>query len=285
MHRSPTSLPEVDGERDDVVRTTRRTNRGFPLCVWGEARADAFRIRRPHELTDVLDLFHLIASDEPQMIRIWSAGDDQVVAIVWRDDCALYVVESVGGYGSSAGDPARLGGFDAQDHGGSPITVAWADCIDWSVARSALIHFVEHGEVGGDVELTGSIPSGFLMLGDYDRTSIIGARGEPTPVFAETSLHRMVPTTRPTHLDLGLEDTWAERVIAGLSSMGFVDVYGPLRATVIEQLAGLLDAYGEDAIARISTADWLANELVCMRGVMRFDATGGDLQVALHHAR
>ncbi len=275
------TITEVEGIRDDIVRTHRRQARGAALLVWGEYREDAFRIRSPHELTDAIETLHLAAAEEPQMLRLWSTGDDQLVAFVWREDCAIYVVEAVEGYGTSEGDQMRTGGFAAKDHENQAFSVPWADCIDWAIAKRALVRFVETGELGPEVPLTGSIPSGFLMLGDFDRASVVAARGEPPLELQATSLPQMVPATRHDP-----NVAWAERLIDALTLHGLVQVGdGATRDLVVEKLSGLLQAYGDEAIAQPQTADWLANEVMRIRGVDKLIATGGDLQIALRRAR
>lgn len=274
------TITEVDGVRDDIVRTAKRTARGFPLCVWGEFRDDAFRIRSPHELADVLDTLHHAAAEEPLMLRLWSSGDDQIVAVVWRDECALYVVESVDGYGTSEGNPTRKGGFEAKDHEGSPLTISWADCIDWPVAKRSLLHFSEAGDVGTEVTLSGSIPTAFLMMGDFDRASVIAARGEPPAELQVTSLPGMVPK-----LALDIHAEWATKVLEALRAHELIHVDDRVRDSVMENFTNLVRSYGDEAVDQTDTADWLANELSMIRGVDKLIATGGDLQIALRRSR
>jgi hypothetical protein len=275
------TITEVDGERDDIVRTAKRTARGFPLCVWGEFRNDAFRIRSPHALLDVLDSLHRSAAEDPRMLRLWSAGDDQVVAVLWREDCALYVVESSEGYGTSEGDRSRTGGFEAADHDGQAITVEYADCIEWSVAKRALVRFSEHGDVGTEFTLSGSIPTGFLMHGDFDRAAVIAARGEPPQELQMTSLLAMVQTT--TTFDVNAD--WAARVLDFLDGHGFIKVDAKHRDGILETFSGWLSKYGEEADEKLDTADWLANELGRLKGISNAIVSGGDLQLALQRGR
>lgn len=275
------NVTEVDGIRDDIVRTTRRQSRGHALLVWGEYREDAFRVRAPHELLDALDTLHAAAAEDARMIRLWSAADDQLVAVMWRDDCAIYVVEAVDGYGSSEGDLTRDGAFETLDHDGHAMAVAWADCVEWALARRALIRFSEHGDIGTEIKLSGSIPSGLLMLGDFDRASVIAARGEPPSDLNRSSLPRMVPTT---HHDPNVG--WSDRLIDALHHLELVKIEdGRVRESVIEHLSGLLHTHGDEAVEDGQTADWLTNEISMIRGVDRLIATGGDLQIALRRSR
>lgn len=278
------TVVEVDGVRDDVVqRTHKRQPRGPALLVWGEFRTDAFRIRTAHELTDALDVLHRAAAEEARMLRLWSTRDDQVVAVVYRDDCALYVVESAEGYGTSEGRRARTGEFSVHDPGGgsgSTIRIPWGDCIEWAVAKRALTRFADEGDLGDEVVLSGSIPSGFLMMGDFDRASVTAARGEPPVELQATSLPGLVPTTT-----FDTNEGWAERLLDALAAHGLLRVAAGARAGVVEQLTGLLATYGDEAVEQSPTADWLANELMMIRGVENLGATGGDLQIALRRAR
>ena len=95
---------EAEGERFEIVRTSRRTPVGEPLLIWGEYADDALSVRSEAELLRALDLLHEASSERPRLLRLWSAADDQLVAALWRDRCALYVVESADGYATSTGD-------------------------------------------------------------------------------------------------------------------------------------------------------------------------------------
>src|SRR4051812_2393689 len=111
-------LIEVMGERFDIVRTHRRTPVGEPLLIWGEYPDDALRVRNEGELLGALDALHAIAADRPRMLRVWSAADDQLVAALWGDSCALYIIESPDGYATSTGDQDRNDSFEMKDHEG-----------------------------------------------------------------------------------------------------------------------------------------------------------------------
>ena len=173
-------LIEVDGVRDDMVRTIKRQPRGLPLVVWGEYRSDALQSA---DLTPALDALH---ASGPRMLRLWSTSDDQLVAIVRGDDCAIYVLESYQGYGTSYGSTTRTDSFELHDHDGRPIVVPFADCVPWSLARAALVQFADGGALG--LPLEGRIPSGFLMLGDADRAATLAQRGSAPETLAESSL-------------------------------------------------------------------------------------------------
>lgn len=254
------SIGEIAGLRDDMVRTVQRQARGLPLLIWGEYRDDALRAG---DLAHALDLLH---ASGPRMLRLWSVGDDQCAAMLRGDACAIYVIESYDGYGTTLGGGA---GFTVTDHDGRPFEVPGADCVPWATAREALLHFAQHGALG--IPVDGSIPSGLLMLGDADRTAVIAQRGEPPTSVAASSLARLSdPFT-----------DWASGLVAQLVELGLLVV----SQEISEPLASLLQFHGNDAVEQPAMADWLCAQLAAMRGVARFAATGSDLQVALRRAR
>ena len=65
--------------------------------------------------------------------------------------------------------------------------------IPWRIARAALLRFAEHGDLGDEVILDGSIPTQFLMLGDYDRAAELETRRMPPTDPAQSSLPRKAP--------------------------------------------------------------------------------------------
>src|SRR5205085_5911802 len=132
-------LIEVMGERRDILRTKHRAPQGDPLLAWGEYRDDALTIKNGDEVAKALDQLRELSYEKPRMVRLWTATDDQCVAVLKGDACALYVVESVEGYGTSMGDHTLDDSFDVLDHEGNPLTVPWADCIPWDVARRGLL--------------------------------------------------------------------------------------------------------------------------------------------------
>jgi hypothetical protein len=192
-------LIEVEGVPFDIVRTARRTPVGEPLLIWGELADDALHVRNEHELLGALDALHAASLDHPRMVRLWSAADDQVVAALWGDRCALYVVESADGYATSTGDDSLNASFEVHDHEGKTLTVPYADCVSWDYARRALVHFIEHSDLG-DVPVEGRIPSLLLMMGDIDRTSALAVRPGVPRELARTSLPRMLAPV-PAHVD------------------------------------------------------------------------------------
>ena len=125
-------LIEVEGEKFDIVRTHRRTPVGEPLLVWGEYPDDALRVKNEQELLAALDALHAHAAHKPRMLRVWTAADDQLVAAIKGDACALYVVESPDGYATSMGDHDMKESFQMTDHEGHKLTVPWS-----SVGRAA----------------------------------------------------------------------------------------------------------------------------------------------------
>ncbi|HLL25635.1 MAG TPA: hypothetical protein VK427_26040, partial [Kofleriaceae bacterium] len=100
-------LIEVPGVRHEIARTKERMPTGEPLLVWGEYRDDALAIQHEDQLAAALDALHAASFDEPRMLRLWSVTDDLCVAVIDGDDCALYVIESIEGYGTSRGDASR----------------------------------------------------------------------------------------------------------------------------------------------------------------------------------
>src|SRR6201990_3380432 len=80
---------EAEGERFEVVRTGARQPTGAPLLIWGAYNDDALLVQSLDDLTIALDTLRLYALDKPRIVRMWSSSDDQLVAVLWRDQCAL----------------------------------------------------------------------------------------------------------------------------------------------------------------------------------------------------
>ncbi len=293
-------LIEIDGVRHDIVQTTRRVPHGEPLMIWGEYGDDALSVRSHGELVSALDSFSASARERPRLLRLWSAADDQLVAVAWGDQCALYVVESLDGYATSCGDLSRDDSFELIDHEGQPLSVKGADCVPWDRARNALLQFVDHGNLGPEIRVEGRIPSLLLMMGDVDRKVALAARGETPRSLARSSLPRMVtpiPTevpvqeehTDPVEIDapLRLEQlvAWARRLIELLYSRELIELGKGNLDEITYQLGSLLQAHGVEAEHSLDTADWLANEIGSVRGITKLFATGGDLQIALRRSR
>ena len=296
-------LIEVDAERFELVRTKRRTPVGDPLLVWGEYADDALSVSIDHELLAALDTLHRSAHARPRMLRLWTAADDQLVAALWGDQCALYIVDSAEGYATSMGNQGRTGSFEVKDHEGQVLTVPWADCVSWDYARRALVRFVEHSDLG-DIPVEGRIPTSLLMMGDIDRTAALAARVRTPRELSRSSLPRMIPpapsedTTEEEAITVEVEverplgplqlAAWARRLLEVLQMRELIEL-SPAPAPSIEeisdQLGGLLQAHARQAENSLETADWLANEIGAVRGVKQLFATGGDLQVALRRSR
>ncbi|MDQ3341211.1 MAG: hypothetical protein M4D80_39155 [Myxococcota bacterium] len=293
-------LIEIMGVRFDIVRTKQRQPSGEPLLVWGEYVDDALAIRDDEQFLVAIDGLQTASFDAPRMLRVWSAMDDQCVAVIKGDACALYVVESVDGYGTSTGDLSRNESFEIADQEGKPMTVPWADCIPWGVARLALAHFMRHGELGQSVLLEGRIPSLLLMMGDIDRKAALATRGEAPSELKRTSLPRMstpIPAeiiatdelTAPHDVEAPLKmeelSAWARRLIEVLYTRELIEIGNSNLDEITYQLGGLLQAHGTEAQDSVDTAEWLANEIGAVRGITRLFATGGDLQIALRRSR
>jgi len=297
---------EAEGERFEIGRTHHRKPSGDPLLIWGAYNDDALLVGSPGDLATALETLRQYASDKPRIFRMWSPSDDQLVAAVWRDECALYVIESLEGYATSSGDPARSDAFEAQDHDGHPLIVPCADCVPWPVAFRALLRFAAHGDLGREIAVEGRIPSQLLMHGDLDRQAVLAMRAEPARDPARSSLPRLSPVPVPTAVEelatapvqmpdlRGLRGplsaaelaAWGRRLIQVLFTQGLIELGdGPGIDEISYQISGHLAAHGDEAEHSLETAEWLANEMASIRGVAKLFATGGDLQIALRRSR
>jgi hypothetical protein len=309
---------EVDGERSELVRGRERT--GEPLLIWGAYNDDALIVRNLDDLMLALETLRQYAVDKPRILRMWSPSDDQVVAALWRDECALYVIESADGYATSTGDRQRTGAFEVPDHDGRPLFVRYADCVPWPSAARALIRFAAHGELGPEIAVEGTIPSQLLVHGELDREAALAVRPEPARDPQQSSLPRLIapvpapaaalapavaaapvaadsataiplpivaepttPVARESVVELAAR---ARRLIQSLFSQGLLEL-GPSPGLdeISYQLSGLLQAHGDEAEHSLDTAEWLANEVKSIRGIVQMFATGGDLQLALRRSR
>lgn len=292
-------LIEVEAVQHELVRTKQRARTGTPLLIWGEYGDDALRVRDTRELIDALDHLHSASFDTgPRLLRMWSTADDQVIAIIHGDICAIYVVESLEGYATSCGDTSRTDSFEVTDHDGGRMEVPWSECIPWERARNALLHFMEVGELGPEIRTEGRIPSMLLMMGDVDRRAALAARSEAPRELTRSSLPRMLtPVTDDTQDELIEEEpltplrieeasAWAGRLVELLCARELMELARtPNLDELTYQLGGLLQAHGREAQHAIDTAEWLANELGAVRDVKQVYATGGDLQIALRRTR
>ncbi|HET9620842.1 MAG TPA: hypothetical protein VFP84_05735 [Kofleriaceae bacterium] len=304
---------EAEGERFEVVRTNARQPTGAPLLIWGAYNDDALLVQSLDDLTIALDTLRVYALDKPRIVRMWSSSDDQLVAVMWRDHCALYVIESVDGYATSTGDHRRTDSFEVTDHDGLALVVPWADCVAWGPASRALGRFAAHGELGPEIAIEGRIPSQLLMHGELDRQAVLAMRAEPARDPRRSSLPRLIPVPAavepgdPTDRTLRNPLTepmpplsreppsaaeltaWGYRLLQLLLAQGLLELgRGPGVPGIDEiayHLSGLLQAHGDEAEHVVETADWLANELGRIRGVGKLFATGGDLQLALRRSR
>jgi hypothetical protein len=264
-------VDELDGRRFDG---NSRVTRGEPLLVWGEYDEDALRVRSLSDLAVALDALYSIGSVEPLLARLWSTSDDQVVAVFNGLDVALYVVGSQHGYGTSVGDPTRNDAFELVDHDVGSISIPWAHCIPWRLARPALLRFAEYGDLGDAIMLDGSIPSGLLMMGDFDRSSELETRRTPVLDPAATSLPRKAPA-----------GAWAERLLRSLVELHLVEIDPSVQDRITAHFAMLLQTYGDDAQDSPEAAQKLTKELEKIRGVGALFATAGDLQIAMRRTQ
>jgi hypothetical protein len=264
-------IDELDGRRFDG---NSRVTRGEPLLVWGEYDEDALRVRSRSDLAVALDALYSIGAVEPLLARLWSTSDDQVVAVFNGLDVALYVVGSQHGYGTSVGDPTRSDAFELVDHDVGQISIPWAHCIQWRLARPALLRFAEYGDLGDAIMLDGSIPSGLLVLGDVERSSELETRRTPVQDPAATSLPRKAPA-----------GAWAERLLRSLVELHLIEIDTSVQDRITAYLAMLLQAHGDDAQDSPEAAHKVTKELERIRGVGALFATAGDLQIALRRTQ
>jgi hypothetical protein len=312
-------VDEIMAQRQDIAPAgADRVPRGYPLLIWGEYGDDALCPRDGEQVLLALDSLHSSASERPVMLRMWTSCDDQLVGVVWGDLCALYVIESPEGYATSRTEHSSSGVFEVNDHDGKPMTVPFADCVPWEVAKRALLHFVGNGELGPEIKTDGVIPTMLLVLGEVDRKTVLAQRQEPPRVLERSSLagalvappaqpsiplhvpaeheHTQpvsleqvqdVQVVRDTPVPMRVEEqlAWARRLIEHLQSRELIELNGSSNLDEISyQLCGLLQAHGVEAEESVDTANWLANEIGAVRGVKLF-ATGGDLQIALRRSR
>jgi hypothetical protein len=266
------NLSEVDAE--PLASDHRRAARGEPLLVWGEYDEDALRIRTLGDLSLALDTLQAVGNQMPMAIRLWTAADDQVVCVLNGLDCAFYVITSHHGYGTSVGDPTRDSVFELTDHDMGTITVRWADFVPWRVGKPALMHFAEHGVLGDDVILDGTIPSHLLVLGDFDREAELESRRTPPVEPAKSSLADKAP-----------QGLWARRLVASLVERQLIEIDDAILQAINARVALLLVQHGHDAQESVETATQLAKEIARVRGVGALFATGGDLQIALRRTQ
>jgi hypothetical protein len=264
------NLSEVDAS---PVETT-KVAKGEPLLVWGEYDDDALRVRTLGDLALALDVLQSISIQFPLAIRLWTAADDQLVCVLNGLDCALYVVASQHGYGSSVGDPTRDDTFELTDHDIGVVTVRWADFVPWRVTRPALLRFAEYGDLGDAVILDGTIPSQLLMLGDFDRAAELESRRDAPVDPARSSLPEKAP-----------QGMWARRLIASLVAHQLIELDDSILKAIIARIALLLVQFGQDAQDSPEVAAQLAKDIARVRGIGALFATGGDLQIALRRTQ
>ncbi|MBA3392384.1 MAG: hypothetical protein H0T89_07055 [Deltaproteobacteria bacterium] len=292
-------LIEVPAVQHEVRRTKHRAPSGKPLLIWGEYVDDALAIRDEEQLLVALDALKT-ASPSPRMLRLWSATDDQCVAVICGENCALYVVESLEGYGTSVGDARRDDAYEIFDHEGQALHVPGADGVPWQIARKALAHFALRGDLGATVTIEGRIPSVLLMMGDVDRKAALDSRGGAPHDLEKSSMPRLsaavpqtvdaveeITTPHDVAPPLSIEElaAWARRLIDMLFERELIELGRASLDEITYQLGGLLQAHGTEAQDSLDTAEWLANEIGAVRGIRKLFATGGDLQIALRRSR
>lgn len=264
------NLSEVDAQPLHAATGSPKLATGEPLLVWGEYDEDALRLRTRGDLALALDALQAISAHGPLAIRLWTALDDQVVCVIDGTEAALYVVQSRAGYGTSVGDPTRNEAMELADHDMGAITVSRADFVPWQIAKDALLHFSEHGALGDGVVTGGSLPSQFLMLGDFDRAAELESRRQPPVEILKSSLAEKAP-----------QGLWARRLISSLRERGLVELDDHILGAINNSVALLLIQHGADAQESIERANALARDIERVRGIGALFATGGDLQIAL----
>ena len=251
-----------------------RTSRGEALLVWGEFDEDALRVRTLGDLGAALDALHAIGIQEPCMVRLWSTSDDQAVVVCNGFDCAIYIVHSNDGYGRSVGDPTRTETFELTDHDVGTVQIPYGDMVPWRVARPALIHFAESGNLGDGVIIDGSIPTHFLFLSDFDRAAELATRRVPVADLAQSSLPKKAP-----------HGEWSRRLVTGLLELQLIEVDTQIIDAIVARIAILLVVWGDEALDSSEAAQKLAKEIERVRGVGALFATGGDLQIAMRRTQ
>ncbi len=264
-------VDEIDAVEHDPDT---RIPRGRALVVWGEYDDDALAVRSDQELAITLDALQAIGGVDPIMIRLWATADEQIVVVINGAECALYVVRGTHGYGTSIGDSSRTGTFELVDHDVGALSIPWSHCLSWRVVRPALLRFAERGDLGDGVELDGSIPSQFLMLGDFDREAELATRRPPVVDPAQTSLPNKTP-----------HGEWASRLLGSLVELHLLELDTSILDSITARTALLLVELGDDAQDEMPSAQKLAKELAKLRGVGAIDATPGDLQIALRRTQ
>jgi hypothetical protein len=233
---------------------------------------------------DAIDTLHASAHTEPRLLRLWSAADDQLVAALWGDRCALYVVESADGYATSVGDQSLHESFEVLDHEGHTLTVPFADCVSWDYARRALVRFIGYSDLG-DIPVEGRIPSLLLMMGDVDRRAALEVRANVPRELARSSLPNMAGAQPQAALAHDFVDL-AHRVLEEFRARGLFEVRTPTDLPwMANQLARMLSAYADDAQRSLSTAEWIVGELATVHGIVRWQVRGSDLRSALQLLR
>jgi hypothetical protein len=319
-------LDEIMGERHELPsQSSERIPKGYPLLIWGEYGDDALCPRDGEQVVLALDSLHSSAGEQPRMLRMWTSCDDQLIAVVWGDFCAIYVIESPEGYATSRTDHSTTGVFEVNDHDGKPMSIPFADCVPWEIAKRGLVNFVASGELGAEIKVDGVIPTVLLVLGEVDRQTVLAQRQEPPRVLERSSLAnarmpatpqaesvpeeiaerentqpvtvdqvqsvREVTTKQPVRRDtplpisVGDQLAWARRLIDHLQSRELLEING---ASNVDEIGYQLCGLLEAHWAEAEHSLETANWLCNEIGAVRgvkMYATGGDLQIALRRSR
>jgi outer membrane beta-barrel protein len=167
---------------------------------------------------------------------MWTSCDDQLIAVVWGDFCAIYVIESPDGYATSRTDHSTTGSFDVNDHDGKPMNIPFSDCVPWEVAKRALVNFVGSGVQKRDFQKDNKlviVGHGGLFGGDLTSSSWV-AGGSVGYFFTEDlgvqAEFDVTPLTLA--LDAPLDKFFGDnRFTPGMAYLGLANVmWSPIHA-------------------------------------------------------
>ncbi len=238
-----------------------------PLLVWGPHVDDALRVCRDTDLATALDA---LFATGPCMFRLWSITGELIVAALDGNDCALHLVQSTLGYGTSVGDPGRAGNFEVADPDAGALSIPRVDSIAWWVARSALLNFAE-GRLEG-VMFDPRLSTKLFAFCALDHASELAVRRLAPWDPALSSLPRRI-----------WHGAWAKRVLDRLSQFSLLTLDDSIRDVILARVALLLLRAGENARDALEPASELLAELGRIRGITLI-ATPHELQAALRHS-
>ena len=258
----------TDVEANELDPST-RTMRGEPLLVWGEYDEDALRVRSLTDLGIALDGLHASANTVPCAVRLWSAADDQAVAVIHGDDCAIYIVACAEGYGTSvATDPPGQLRARRSRRGRARRAVERLRAVARRAHRADPVCRARRARRRRDPRRPHPEPAA-----DVRR---LRARGRARESAAADARAREVePAAQVAVLER------AERLLGSLVELHLIEIDMSIRDAITARSSLLLQQLGSDAQEDLAAAQQLAKELAKLRGVGALFATAGDLQIAL----